>query len=72
MADPVFLWEKHKMMKKDYRLHNGTYDIDGECGDIQDDVTLSIKLRVLFSGHGKSIVPHPHKIYPFVMKSLRM
>ena len=71
MADPVFLWEKHKLMKKDYRLHNGTYDIDGECGDIQDDVTLNKKLRVLFSDGGKSIVPHPHKIYPFCNEKLK-
>ena len=71
MADPVFLWEKHKMTKRDYRLHNGTYDIDGECDDIQDDVTLNKKLRVLFSDGGKSIVPHPHKIYPFCNEKLK-
>ena len=71
MPTPVFLWEKHKMMKQDYRLHNGTYDIDGECDDIQDDVTLNKKLRVLFSDGGKSIVPHPHKIYPFCNEKLK-
>ena len=57
MADSVFLWEKHKMTKQDYRLLEGTYNIEGECNDIRDDVTLKRKLRILFFDGGKNIVP---------------